>query len=173
MITIFIEKSNSFSQKTYNLMINRIPFHKLECTCGHRGCLIKHPYYTRSVKVSGNLVKLRALRLLCKSCKKTHSILPDWVVPYSRILFKDHLNIIRAYQNKQSIEPIMVENILIDESNVKYILKMFKMHWNEKLASYRILLSNQLTLLCFKYYSRPFMQIKRTANILFHNTHIS
>jgi len=173
MITIFTTKSNTFSQNTYNHMIEQLPFHKLACICGQKGNLIKHGYYTRSIKVLGDLVKLRVLRLLCKSCKKTHSILPNWIVPYSRILFKDHLNIIRAYLNKQSIEPIMIENILIDESNVKYIIKRFKEYWRERLRTYRITLDNKLTLWCFKYFNRQFMQIKSTSNILFYTTHIS
>ena len=167
MITIFNKKSNSFSQISYNLMIKFLPFHKLQCTCGQNGNLIKHAYYTRSIKVLGDLVDLKVLRVRCKSCNKTHSILPDWIVPYSRILFKDHLNIINAYLNKKSLEPLMIENFLIDESNTKYIIKRFKQHWKERLSSYDISLDKQLTLFCFKYFCRPFMQIKSTANILF------
>jgi len=167
MITISIIKCNSFSQISYNHMIEQLPVHKLSCTCGQKGHLIKHGYYTRSIKVSGHLVALNILRLRCKSCNKTQSLLPDWIVPYSRILFKDHLKIIKTYLDKQSFEPIMVENILIDESNIKYILKIFKKHWKERLSSYRITLDHQLILLCFKYFSRQFMQIKNTSNIFF------
>ncbi len=173
MITIFSKKSNSFSQFSYNLIINYLPFHKLQCTCGQNGSLIKHGYYTRCIKVSGNLVALKVLRVRCKSCKKTHSILPDWIVPYSRILFKEHLQIIKTYLNKQSFEPIMINNLLIDESNTRYIIKSFRQHWKERLSSYGISLDKQLTRMCFKYFSRQFMQVKKTVNILFYNTHIS
>jgi hypothetical protein len=173
MITISIKKSNSFSQFSYNLMIKFLPFHKLQCTCGQNGNLIKHGYYNRCVKVSGDLVDLIVLRVRCKSCKKTHSILPDCLVPYSRILLKDHLKIIHAYLNKQSFEPIMIDNLLIDESNTSYIIKSFRQNWKERLSSYGISLDNQLIIMCFKYFSRQFMQVKRTVNILFFNTHIS
>ena len=167
MITIFIKKSNSFSQNSYNQIIKHLPFHNLRCTCGQNGTLIKHAYYTRSIKVLGDLVDLKVLRVRCKSCKKTHSILPDWIVPYSRILFNDHLSIINAYLNKKSLEPLMIENLLIDENNTKYIIKKFRQCWKERLFSYDISLDKHLILLCFKYFNRQFMQIKSTANILF------
>ena len=173
MITIFIKKSNPFSQTSYDHMIEHLPFHKLSCTCEQKGHLIKHGYYVRFIKLSGNLVKLRILRLFCKSCNKTHGILPSWIVPYSRISLKDHLKIIKSYLNKQSLEPIMIKNLLIDESNVKYILKKFNRLWKERLLSFRISLDDQLTLLCFKYFSRQFMQIKCTTNSLFYDTHTS
>ncbi|MBN4056588.1 hypothetical protein JYT98_00765 [bacterium AH-315-K05] len=61
----------------------------------------------------------------------------------------------------------------MDESNVKYIIKRFKEYWRERLRTYRITLDNKLTLWCFKYFNRQFMQIKSTSNILFYTTHIS
>jgi hypothetical protein len=55
----------------------------------------------------------------------------------------------------------MIENLLIDESNTKYIIKRFRQHWKERLSSYGISLDEQLTLFCFKYFSRQFMQVSK------------
>lgn len=167
MITIFTKKSKSFSQEGYRKTINELPFHKLSCTCKQKGTLIKHGYYDRSIKVSRFLFKLSILRVYCKSCKKTHAILPSWIVPYSRVLYHDHISIIYSYLNNLSFEPIMQSNLLIDEGNIRYIIRQYLSHWRERIASFDGEVDLSVTKSCFKHFSRQFMQIKRTANILF------
>ncbi len=167
MITIFSDKIKCFSQNNYNNLIESLPYHRLSCTCGQKGQLIKHGYYSRSIKLSEGLLKLSILRVRCKSCKKTHAILPSWIIPYSRILFHDHLTIIYFYLHHLSFEPIMLSNLLIDESNIRYIINQYLAHWRERIASFNGLLNTSLTKSCFIYFSRGFMQIKCTPNILF------
>lgn len=167
MITIFTKKSNSFSQEDYRKTIDDLPFHKLSCTCGQKGTLIRHGYYNRSIKFLRFLFKLSILRVYCKSCKKTHAILPSGIVPYSRVLYRDHISIIHSYINKLSFEPIMQSNLLIDEGNIRYIIRQYLLHWRERIASFRGAVDLSVTKSCFKHFSRQFMQIKSTANILF------
>lgn len=167
MITIFINKSNPIYQENYNNMINNLPLHKLECTCRQKGNLIKHGYYERSINFNSQLASLKILRVKCKSCKKTHAILPEWIVPYSRILLKYQIEIIKAYQDNKSFDKIMINNYLIDEGHIKYIIRNFNKHWKERLNTFEISFDNQLIKLCFKHFKRQFMQIKQTPNILF------
>lgn len=167
MITIPSNKIKSFTQKSYNKFIDSLPFHQLTCPCGQKGRLIKHAYYSRSIKCSDDFVKLILLRVLCKSCKKTHAILPQWIVPYSQILLNDHLNIILSYHNHSSFEPIMQSNLLIDESNIRYIIRQYLRHWKERIAAFYISLNEHISNACFTIYYRQFMQIKSTRNILF------
>ena len=128
-------------------MISDLPLHKPTCTCNQKGSHIKHAYCTRFVKIYGELCKLKILRDICKRCNKTHAILPDWIVPYSRTLLKDFVSIILAYQQRISFEPIIAENLLIDESNIRYIIKQFKKYWKERLAVFKIHLHNHLSLI--------------------------
>lgn len=167
MITILVDKSKSFSQKSYNKFIDEHPFHKLSCTCKQKGGLIKHGYYIRSIKSPEGLMKLSILRVYCKSCKKTHAILPSWIIPYSNILFHDQVAIIHSYLNHLSYEPIMLSNLLIDESNIRYVIYQYLAHWKERIASFSGAVNSSLTKSCFKHFSRQFMQIKCTPNILF------
>lgn len=167
MITIPLIKSNLITQKKYNKAINDLHFHQLSCTCGQKGTLIKHAYYKRSIKCAGELIPLIILRVKCKSCMKTHAILPDLFVPYSRILLEDQIEIIKAHFHHKSHNPIMIKNYLIDEGNVRYIIKNFKKHWKERLSTFAISLDDKLIKLCFYYFKRRFMQIKRTSNVLF------
>jgi hypothetical protein len=174
MITIFSTKIKSFSQESYNTMIKNLPYHRLSCTCGQKGHLIKHGYYYRFVKIYGKLCKLKILRLICKCCGKTQAILPNWIVPYSQVLLKDFITVIQHFLKKLSFETIMNKNLLIDESNIRYIIRQFKRHWKERLAVFKIPIVDRITtIMSFKKYNRQFMQIKSTSNTLFSNTHIS
>jgi len=167
MITIFTNKIKSFSQKTYDTYIYNLPFYKLSCTCGTKGQLIKHAYYVRFLKSLGDLIPLIVLRVRCKSCHRTHAILPDWIVPYSRLLLDDHISIIQAYTHRLSYESIMLANLLIDENNILYIVSQYLKHWKERIASFALPMDNYLTKNCFRHYQRQFMQIKYTPNIFF------
>ena len=154
-------------------MIEHLPFHRLTCPCGCKGMLIKHGYYTRSFKTAGKLIDIKILRVRCSSCFKTHSLLPSWIIPYSRTLLIDHLRIIKAYLNKTSFHRVMIDNLLIDESNIAYILKKYKKHWHERLQAFSISFNNHFIHRCFFHFSKHFMQIKRTSNILFNPNHIT
>ena len=167
MITIFLNKCKPFSQKTYTKFIETLPFHRLSCTCGQKGQLIKHGYYNRSIKTSEGMYKLSILRIRCKCCFKTHAILPSFIVPYSQILYHDQVAIIHAYLKHRSFEPIMLSNLLIDESNIRYIIHQYLCHWKERIASFGGDLNLLVITSCFEYFKRQFMQIKSTPNILF------
>ena len=63
----------------------------------------------------------------------------------------------------------MERNPLVDESSIHCILRQFRLHWQQKLLSQGITLQPLDTLvnICFSHFSRQFMQIKTTPNILF------
>ena len=167
MITISIKKSKSFSQKDYIKLVSSFSIHQLSCTCGQKAQLIKHGYYNRKLKSCDGFVTLSILRLRCQSCGKTHAILPGFIVPYSQISLDDQLLIIRCHLQRNAFEPIMLANLLIDENNIRYIIRQYLSHWSERLASFGGSIDSFITSMCFKYFSRQFMQIKCTQNILF------
>ena len=173
MITISTKKINGFNQNNYNKIIEELPFHKLLCTCGQAGQLIKHSYYTRSIKQSNGFLDLRVLRVKCKSCNKTHAILLQFIVPYSQILLHDQISIITSYENKSSFETIMLSNLLIDESNIRYIISRYLKIWKERLIAFELKIDKCISYKCFLKFKKQFMQIKRGSNILFSQTHIT
>lgn len=176
MITIISDKINTLNQISYNNFLQNIEMHQLSCSCGLSGCLIKHGYYTRSIKTSHGVIKLSILRVKCKHCGKTHAIFPVLIVPYSSVLLNIHLSIITAYITKSSFEPIMMANEYIDESNIKYIIRQFLRRWKERIASFRFSVFDSLDTIskqCLNTFKRQFMQIKCTTNILFCKTHIT
>lgn len=167
MITNITVKIKYLSQESYNNFLDSIPIYKLTCSCGRSGHLTKHAYYTRTAKTTEGPITLRILRVKCKRCGKTHALFPECIVPYSQILLEDHLKIITAYSNKTSFEPIMMSNLYIDESNIRYIIKKYLSHWKERIAAFFISMDANLTFSCLCSFKRQFMQIKCTSNIVF------
>lgn len=170
MITIITDKIKTLNQFSYNDFLEDIEMHKLSCSCGLFGSLIKHGYYTRSIKTSSGIIPLSILRVKCRHCGRTHAVLPFLIVPYSRVLLDTHLAIITAYISKSSFEPIMMDNEYIDEGNIKYIIKQFLRHWKERIAVFGFSVFDSIDTFssqCLNIFKRQFMQIKRTVNILF------
>lgn len=172
MITLFVEEINPITPNFYNKVLNQLQFHQLTCPCGHSGCLSVHGYYYRFVKTPSGKLRFRICRVICEACGHSHAILLSSMVPYSQVSSNDHIAIISNYENGSTQNDVMDSNPYIDESNYRYIIRTYLTYWREKLFSEKILLSTfpQLILSCFSCFSRQFMQIKSTPNILFLNT---
>lgn len=172
MITIFVEENNPLTPNFYNNLINSIQFHKLTCTCGHSACLSIHGYYTRSLKTPEGKTPFRICRVICSCCYHTHALLPSSMVPYSQVSTGEHVDIISSHEDGEGWECLMDLNPSIDESSCRHIVRSFLHHWKQRLLSEKISLSDRAALIrdCFSAFSRQFMQIHCTPNILFMNT---
>lgn len=165
MITIFVDLCNPVTQNFYDDLIRSLQFHQLTCPCcRHCACLTLHGYYDRSLKQDASSCVLHICRVLCSHCGHTHALLPSSIVPYSQLPLADQADAI-AGQPKL----VMERNPLVDESCIRSILRRFKLHWQQKLLSLCIALLplDTLVIKCLSLFSRQFMQIKTTPNILF------
>ena len=172
MITLLVEENNPLTPNFYNNLISNLQFHQLTCPCGCSGCLSVHGYYNRSIKLPTGKVTFRICRVICEHCGHTHALLLSSMVPYSQFSTTDHVSIINNYNNNTSQHSLMNSNPCIDENCYRYIIRCYRKYWHEKLVSERIPLTSFSHLIksCFAYFSRQFMQIKNTPNILFLNT---
>ena len=172
MITIFVQENNPITPNFYNNLISNLQFHKLHCSCDHSGCLTVHGYYYRYLKTPSGKLRFRICRVKCEVCGKTHAILLSSFVPYSQISLKDHVEIIEAFEDVAPTASLLKSNDSIDESRFRYIIRQYLNHWKQKLLSEKIALapSSDLIQSCFKHYSRQFMQIRRTTNLIFSST---
>ena len=96
-------KFNTLIQKTYEIFITTflLNLFQIPCSyCNKKGHLIRYGYYKREVQLDTKKAKLKVQRVKCKHCKKTHAILPDWLVPYSQILIYDMIDIITQYEDQ-------------------------------------------------------------------------
>ena len=147
-------------------MMDGLQLFQVECTCGKKGCLIRYGRYKRSVKLNSALIQLSLQRVLCKECLVSHALFPSLLVPYSQIPLHDQQQILDRAEKGQDMEAAMENNLLIDENNVKYIIRQFKKHWKQRLLSAALSIMDDLTAPCLAVYSRQFMQIRRTRNKL-------
>lgn len=155
----------------YQLFLSSIQIHQLECKCGCKGNSIKYGFYRRYIKTPSGYVELKIQRVYCKHCHSTYALLPDWIVAYSQILLRDQLVIVYLFLNgSNEYSKVMDSNPFIDESNISYLLKKFKLAWKERLLSYEIKLNDDISINCFNYCNMQFMQIKRHYNIIYCRT---
>lgn len=166
MITVFIKECNQFSQESYDQAIAGVQIHMVECTCGKRGCLIFYGHYVRNVKFLSELIPLSVQRVYCRECHTTHALLPSLIVPYSQIPLADQQEILDDISKRRSPDAVMERNLLIDENNIKYIVRQYRRHWEQRLLAVGLTLRDSLTIPCLHAYLRQFMQIHRTRNIL-------
>lgn len=169
MITVITGECNEISQDFYDSAIGSIQAYRLECSCGHSGCLIRHGSYTRSVKTAMGKIPLAIRRVRCGLCNATHALLPSGIVPYSQVPLADHAAIASSYENGGAGMEAMAENPELSPSQAFYILSLYIRLWRQRLLSERIPLSpaHALAAPCIRCFGRQFMQVKNTRNILF------
>lgn len=138
----------------------------VECTCGKKGCLIRYGHYKRSVKLNSVLIRLSVQRVFCTECLVSHALIPSIFVPYSQIPLHDQQQILDCTEKGMDTGPVMENNLLIDENNIKHIIRQFRKHWRQRLLSAALGILDDLTVPCLRVYSRQFMQIHRTRNKL-------
>ena len=169
MITVITEECNEISQEFYDDVMDSIQIYQMECSCGHRGCLVGHGGYTRSVKTALGKIPLAVRRVQCSLCNATHALLPSGIVPYSQVPLADHAAIASSYEGGKDGMEAMDSNPELSPSQVFYILSFYIRFWRQRLLSEGLLLSplHALTQDCIRLFGRQFMQIKNTRNLLF------
>lgn len=118
------------------------------------------------MKFRSVLIFLSIQRVLCTQCGASHALIPSLLVPYSQATLHDQQQILDCFDKGQGFGDVMESNILIDENNIKYIIRQFKKYWKQRLLSAALDIRDELTSPCLYIYSRQFMQIRRTRNKL-------
>ena len=168
MITIEIPDmaSRTISQRAYDNLIASLKLPDIQCPCGHRGGLIHHGSYERTVKAPDGGLRLRICRVKCTFCGHTHAILPSLVIPYSQIPIKEQVDIIHSYEQKLEYSEILSSNFTIDENNIQSIILRYRRFWHQALHLFHLPLYpiSELIKQCFCTFKKQFMQIKNIPN---------
>ncbi len=128
-----------------------------------------HELYQEKEKDDNSII-LHICRVKCSShCNKTHALLPTFIVPYSQVSFPDQVEIISCYECSHSYSDLMEKTPSIDENCIHSIIRRYALHWLERVLSFKLSISTSIHFiqLCFSHFSRQFMQIRKTPNILF------
>ena len=167
MITLINTNCNSNFIKYYEALINNLNTNKYHCPNCRHNTLIKWGKYKRKIKLPEAIGTLSIQRVRCGECKKTHSILPSFLVPYSQVLLMDQIDIINTYNFKNKFVDILERNPYLELSNVMRIIKSYLKYWKQRLISADISLNDTISNIVFKVssiYNRQFMQIRCTIN---------
>lgn len=164
MLSGFFSNFKPLSSEKYTEIVSNLEFHRIRCSCGQAGCLVRHGYYKRRLKTQLGTITYKILRVRCKHCGHTHAILPETIVPYSQLPVDIQQKMLLFRLGSEELEQILTQNSDITESDVLRIRVRFRCHWKERLASIgadiHIALLDLLTC-CYAAFERQFMQVRR------------
>lgn len=164
MISLKVDNfKGELSQQSYDDYINLIDVHSLTCTCGSHDNVI-HGYYQRMVRTDKNNIKLRILRIRCKSCGKTHAVLMSLIIPYKSVCLNTSIRIIK----KDKIDSLMIENIQIDEQIISRIQKVFNERYKKWMSLSKLTFDDDLVYKSFIDFKSNFLQVRKGPYNLIH-----
>lgn len=162
MITLISSKDNKINDfciniNEYHKHMNELISYKIKCGCGVSGNCIKYGWYKRKLIINDRFKEIKLQRIYCKHCKKTHTIIPKFIIPYERHPFSYVLDLVNLYYNKRISKA--------DYELVRYI-KIFN-KWKRRLNLIDNKLKgdfNKIIIFCSTYFKMCFMQNKIRRN---------
>ena len=120
-------------EQLFNDATKTFCYHDAKCpNCGASGKLVPHGRYTRdllSFEGGSPLDQyVEPLRFKCRSCKSSHSLLPDILVPYSRYSLRFKLNVLIAYFEREMTVKAICEYFVIAVSTLYEWKKRLLVH---------------------------------------------
>lgn len=112
-------------------------------------------YCERSVDNGKVSFRLLVKQVICPVCGRSHAILPDTLIPYSKYT----IDVVHAIVTEDRSAQI-IQNVPVD--TVRWIIAMFRRRWHQRLQSEKIPLKDSLVSLskkCIKAFHLQFMQI--------------
>lgn len=169
MILINQSKFNKNFQTSYNELIDSLQLHQICCPYCHHNELIKYGSYSRHILLDEERISLDVCRVKCNNCKKTHAILPSFLVPYQQVPLDAQIEIVEASVEGRCLIPVLESHPFIDESCAYFILKRFYSFWKELLIAASLKISSIKDHLhtCIDIYKLHFMQIRKIPILLF------
>lgn len=135
MIILNLNKNNSFFEKTSQNMQKTVKqyaetcnFGSLECPHCHSTNIIRWGFYQRNIyffddnNISSLIIDIQRVR--CKSCGKTHALLPFGIIPYKQ--FSDEIISKIIYLSIKNNIATTYSSFLIDINTINKWITQFK-----------------------------------------------
>jgi len=166
MIILNYKKIKTSFNKLLNKYKESLNFGVLVCPCCGSSDYIKWSTYSRNViykendKVISEVLKIQRIR--CKSCGKTHALLPDLIVPYKQLNMELIIDILLNYVVDIDYMEQDYFNIIVKQFNKNYKIYLRTTFPNDSISDALIRLKNNLDdrLSFIKEHKRCFMQMK-------------
>lgn len=124
---------------------NRFPT-KYGCeACGYEGKLYRHGYYFRNVITFKNFYRIPIIRYKCKSCCKTYSLIPSFLIPYRQYAYHVILTtLIMMFKLKYSFNKILTALRAINTKTAFSIteISLLKTRLTSSLGKIRLFFAN-------------------------------
>lgn len=93
--------------------------------------------YTRNIGLLGEYCKIKIKRVRCKSCKRTHALIPQFIIPYFQNEITYILSIIKeVVVNKETVNNVSrLSNQ--DRKLISFFIKRFKRHITRLITTFK------------------------------------
>lgn len=177
MIILYSKKSNTNFKEIIQNYLNTVNFGLLECPNCHSNDIIKWGFYERGVLFFSNTEQfnveydyLKVQRVRCKSCGKTHALLPIGIIPYKQLSSEIVISVIAEIASTNVEKAFTIFNFISEYTIKKLWIDFKKKHFSllttltktrNVLDAISLIKENINTQLDYIYnYKRVFMQIK-------------
>lgn len=91
-------------------------------------CFKRHGYYKRKLRIfDGKIIFIRIFVVKCSSCRKVHSILPSFIVPYKFDYQPAMIEVTKDYLlRKKTIVQLLEKFIMLNLEMLKHHLRLLK-----------------------------------------------
>lgn len=169
MILVICEEVKHLNQKTYDHIVENLDRQTIKCKeCSNTGMHV-HGYYKRNLKTTNGVIRLLIVRYQCDECKKTHAVLPSFIIPWSSISLEDTVQIVTA-ESAELLRKVLDHKWWISDDDVHNIRIRFNRHWKQRMIAFSIPWDSHLSENCMKQCGRQFMQIRCRSTIFYHMT---
>lgn len=87
------------NQENYNKIVDSIDFDSIICdSCSHHDWAF-HASYSRKVCILDRNVEIHITRVICLSCRKTHAILVEGIVPFALLSHSEIYNVLISFDS--------------------------------------------------------------------------
>jgi len=132
--TRIFSKLNLIKISDLALLLTTHPSYKVCPPCGAVDCCEPYSDYTRWMIYINNGVRTEVHividRVLCNSCKHTHALIADVLIPYSSYSLRFILYVLRAYFYRNCTVALLCEHFSIAISTLYRWIHLFKEHAN-------------------------------------------
>lgn len=162
MIPCFLKVDNIVSDTFYLNMqyskkMEELNPYSLECSCKCKGQCIKYGRYPRRLIVNDKLAFIFIQRVYCKKCKKTHAILPTFIVPYEINTLEYIMDLVKEFKD---------EKISSADYELERYINVYKA-WEARFKAIEYTISDdieEVITFCAYYYGMCFMQSAKRKN---------
>ena len=127
-------KLNQIKLSDKQLLDSALTSYKVCPSCGAKGCCKPHGSYKRDMISINDSIRtddiIDIFRVKCSSCKSTHALLPDILIPFGSYSLRFVLYVLRAYLYRDGTVNALCDHFCIAVATLYKWIHLFNEHAN-------------------------------------------